>query len=365
MQWSARPSFSQTSCSHYQFRASGAKGYFSSPGYNILVFDMEVLWLSEDDVKAVLSMDDAIAAVESAFLEQGLGGIQMPPKTYLYFSKYSGDLRAMPAFLEGLDLAGVKVVNSHAGNPERGLPSVMAMMVLISPQTGAPLAVLAGTYLTSMRTGAAGAIAAKLLARPDSQAIGLIGAGAQARTQLLGLSKHFEIDCVKVYDISIDRCRSLEKDCQAFLDCKYLATTDPQDACKCDILVTTTPSRSPIVKEAWILPGTHINAIGADAKGKQELETALTRRAKVVVDEISQAIHSGEINVPISQGGFKPDDIYAQIGDLVAGKISGRSSREEITIFDSTGLAIQDVAAASVILKKAAASNLGLRLKLL
>lgn len=326
---------------------------------------MDLLWLSEYDVKSLLNMDDAISAVENAFRDHGLGKTQMPPKSYLYFSRYDGDLRTMPAYLEGLDSAGVKIVNVHPKNRDIGMPTVIAVFVLNSPETGAPLAFMGATYLTSMRTGAAGGIAAKHLARPESKVVGMIGAGAQARTQLMALHRFFDIDLVIVYDRSIDGGRSFERDARAFLECDYKLTTNPQDACDCDILVTTTPVRSPIVKDAWVKPGTHINAIGADAKGKQELETTLTRRAKIVVDDAAQAIHSGEVNVPISEGRLKPDEIYAQIGEIVTGKVRGRTSKDEITIFDSTGLAIQDVACGRMVYETALKSGKGLRLNLM
>jgi alanine dehydrogenase len=342
-----------------------AKGYFFLPCQNIMGVAMDLLWLSEDDVKSLLNMDDAIAAVENAFRDHGLGKTQMPPKSYLYFSKYDGDLRTMPAYLEGLNSAGVKIVNVHPRNRDIGMPTVMALFVLNSPETGAPLAVMGATYLTSMRTGAAGGIAAKYLARPESKVVGMVGAGAQARTQLMALDRFFDIDLVTVYDRSIESCRAFEREARAFLECDYKLTTNPQDACECDILVTTTPVRSPVVKDAWVKPGTHINAIGADAKGKQELETALTRRAKIVVDDAAQAIHSGEVNVPISEGKLKPEEIYAQIGEIVAGKVHSRTGKDEITIFDSTGLAIQDVASGRIVYETALKSSKGLRLKLM
>jgi alanine dehydrogenase len=325
---------------------------------------MEVLWLAEEDVTSLLNMDDAIAAVEKAFADHGRCLTQMPPKSYLYFSKYDGDLRAMPAYLEGLEAAGVKIVNVHARNPEIGLPTVMALLVLNSPKTGAPVSIMGATYLTSMRTGAAGAVAAKHLARPKSRVVGLVGAGVQARTQLLGLSKIFEIERVIVSDRSIDNAKSFVKYASKFLDCDYHLTTDAKDACDCDILVTATPARRPVVKESWVKAGTHINAIGADAQGKQELQSSLTRKAKIVVDDIAQAAHSGEVNVPISEGALKPDDIFAQIGEIIVGKKPGRTCEEEITIFDSTGLGIQDVAVGSVVYEKALSSGMGVWLKL-
>ena len=325
---------------------------------------MEMLWLTEEEARSLLTMDEAITAVEKAFYDHGMGQTQMPPKSYLYFTKYDGDLRTMPAYLEGQDLAGVKIVNVHTRNQEIGLPTVMALLVLNSSKTGAPLAIMGATYLTSMRTGAAGAVAARTLARQDSHVVGMIGAGVQARTQLLGLSRQFQIEQVIVSDSSLERAQSFVDDARSILNCDGLTTARPEDACQCDILVTTTPSRRPVVQDRWINPGTHINAIGADARGKQELESSLTKRAKVVVDDLTQAVHSGEVNVPISEGVLAPQDIYAQIGEILTGKKKGRISKEEITIFDSTGLAIQDVAAGDIVYKKAMNAGLGIRLKL-
>jgi len=304
-------------------------------------------------------MEETIKAVEEAFREHGLGKAQMPPKSYLYYKKYDGDLRTMPAYLEELDATGVKVVNVHPANPGAGLPTVMAVVILNSPKTGAPLAIMGGTHLTNMRTGAAGAVAAKYLARKDSKRVGLAGAGAQARTQLLGLAKTFEIETVKVADVSLDRCRALERDCRSFLDVEYHLSTDVKEVCNCDILVTTTPSRKPLVKDEWIVE------VGADAKGKEELDPAILKRSKVVVDDLAQASHSGEVNVPLTKGLLTPTGIYATIGEVVAGKVPGRTDEEGITVFDSTGLAIQDVATARKVHHKALERGLGTKLPFL
>jgi len=325
---------------------------------------MEILWLTEDEVKDLLSMDEAIAAVRKAFCDHGTGHTQMPPKSYLYFSRHEGDLRTMPAYLEGSEQAGVKIVNVHARNPEIGLPTVMALLTLISPKTGAPLAIMGATYLTAMRTGAAGAVAAGLLARKNSRRVGMIGAGAQARTQLLGLSRQFELDEVRIFDLSPERCRSLAEYSRNLFKGELIIENEAEDACQCDILVTTTPSRQPVVRDDWISPGIHINAIGADAKGKQELESALTKRAKVFVDDPVQAAHSGEVNVPLSQGLLCQEDIFASIGEVLAARKPGRKDEKDITIFDSTGLGIQDVAAGFSVYEKALVKGRGIRLSL-
>jgi len=318
---------------------------------------METLILSESDVREILTMDICMEAVENAFLLHGKGETQMPAKIYLTFEK--GDLRAMPAYIGGN--AGLKWVNSHPFNKLRGLPTVMAILIYNDPETGFPLAVMDATYLTNMRTGAAGGIAAKHLARDDSSVIGFIGCGTQARTQLLALKEVFEIDEVRCYDIDLKAVDSFVH----FVSSNGIEVRkcDAKETCDCDILVTSTPSRAPIVRFEWIKPGTHINAIGADAPGKQELDPEILKKSKIVVDDYQQAFHSGEVNVPLKSGIISKDDIHATIGEIIAGLKSGREREDEITVFDSTGLAIQDIATASIVYRKAVELGIGMRFR--
>jgi len=290
--------------------------------------------------------------------------VQMPPKSYLYYTAYNGDLRTMPAYLEEEDITGVKIVNVHPGNPALGLPTVMALIVLISPQTGAPIAIMDGTYLTDIRTGAAGGIAAKYLARKDSKVIGLVGAGNQARTQLEALSEVFEPELVKVTSRTKESCEQFIREAADIISCEIRYEETIENVCDCDILVTTTPTRKPIVKAQWIKEGTHINAIGADAVGKEELDPELIIRSKIVVDDIVQALHSGEVNVPLSKHYISENDIHAQLGEVIVGLKPGRTSEEEITIFDSTGLAIQDVASAHLVYQRALSKGLGKQVRM-
>lgn len=321
---------------------------------------MNVLWLSDADIRPLLSMDDALNAVEKAFEEHGLGNAQMPSKLYLNFTK--GDLRAMPAYLKKLGIAGVKIVNVHPDNPTIGLPTVMAMLVLNDPETGAPLAVMDATYLTDMRTGASGGVAAKYLSRTDSKVLGLVGSGRQARTQLLAISKVRKLKLVKVASKTKEASQNFRKEMSMAVDCP-IEVTSVKEACGCDILATTTPVRKPIVKDAWIKEGTHINAIGADAPGKEELDPRILKRAKIVVDDMAQAVHSGEVNVPLSKKLIMKRDIYCELGEVVLGKC-GRKSDDEITIFDSTGLALQDVAVGKMIYARARERGRGVDLKM-
>ncbi|WP_457554481.1 alanine dehydrogenase [Candidatus Pyrohabitans sp.] len=321
---------------------------------------MRILWLSGEEMEPMLEMGRVIEAVEQAFREHGLGKVQMPPKVYLYFEK--GDLRAMPAYIPALGKAGVKIVNVHPGNPSRGLPTVMASYVLVSPETGAPLALMNATYLTDARTGAAGAIAARYLARKDSRTLGLVGAGRQARTQLLATAELFDLERVLVASRSFSSARRFAEEMGSRLGLD-IEPCEVREACGADIVATTTPSREPVVRDEWIQEGTHINAIGADAPGKQELEPEILRRAKVVVDSWEQAKHSGEINVPLRKRLLFREDIYAELGEIVAGKKPGRESDGEITVFDSTGLAIQDVAAAALAYRIAREKGAGVELE--
>ncbi|MEA1984282.1 MAG: alanine dehydrogenase [Euryarchaeota archaeon] len=325
---------------------------------------MDILWLDQNDVRTVLDMPSAMDAVEAAFVQHGRKKVQMPPKSYLYFDAHNGDLRTMPAFLEDEDIAGAKIVNVHPDNRKAGLPTVMALVVLNSTTTGAPIAVMDGTYLTAIRTGAAGGLAAKYLARPDSHIVGMVGCGSQARTQLLALSHVFEIELVQVYSHTREHSSRFSEEMKEILGCNIVAKDNPEEVCRCDILVTTTPVRSPLVRFEWIQPGTHINAIGADAKGKEELDADILKTGTIVVDDIAQASHSGEVNVPLSQGLISEEDIHCELGEVIAGVRAGRKEPNEITVFDSTGLAIQDIATANLIYKKAVHEGIGKRLDL-
>jgi len=328
---------------------------------------LKILLLSRKDVEKIVSMREVIEAVEEAFRAKGLGKVQMPPKSYIYFNCFQGDFRVMPAYLEDMGAAGVKIVNVHPKNPrEHGLPTVMATIFLLDPKTGAPLAIMDGTWITNMRTGAGGAIAAKYLARRDSHVIAMVGAGVQARTQLMALNEVLDIDEVRVSDAVKGKAKKYAEEMGKLLGIEIEPMTDVEKTIKgADIVVTVTTARGPIVKDEWISEGMHINAIGADAPGKQELDPEILRRAKIVVDDVKQALHSGEVNVPLSEGIIARGDIYAELGEVITGKKPGRASRDEITIFDSTGLAIQDIATDWKVYQKAKKMGKGRKVELL
>jgi alanine dehydrogenase len=328
---------------------------------------LKIRLIPRSEVEGLLNISEAIEAVEEAFRVKGQGKTQMPPKSYIFFRKFGGDFRVMPAYLEGLGAAGVKVVNAHPENPEKhDLPSVMAIILLLSPETGAPLAVMDGTLITNMRTGAAAAVAAKYLARKDSKIVGIVGSGAQARTQLVTLNEVIGITEVRVEDVVPGKAKQYAEELGERLGLNIQAVDTTEEAVMgVDVVITVTPRRSPLVMDDWISEGAHINAIGADAPGKQELDPQILKRAKIIVDDWEQASHSGEVNVPLSDSILTRDDIYADIGEVVAGKKPGRVSDDEVTVFDSTGLAVQDIAVAWRVYQKAMKEGAGSEIDLL
>ena len=317
--------------------------------------------LTRPQIEKMVNLRQVLRIVEKAFAAHGRGAVQMPPKIYLHLNRYKGDFRAMPAYVEDTGACGMKWVNVHPGNRTHGLPAVMAIIILSDPRTGYPAAIMDGTYITNLRTGASGGVAAKYLANRSSSNVGFVGCGVQAMYQFLSLREIFDIKTVAMHDKSLAQAkrfmtivRQLGYKAECFSNIKGCVSGR-------DVVVTTTPSRKPLIKAAWISPGTHINAIGADAKGKEELDPSILKKARIVVDDMEQAAHSGEINVPLSKGYLKEKDIYATLGQVVIGKRTGRSSPCQITVFDSTGLAIQDMAVASYVYKRSLAGQGRLR----
>jgi alanine dehydrogenase len=306
---------------------------------------MPTLLLDRNAVKNLMNMADVISVVEEALRMCGEGKGRMPAKTYL--SLEHGDFRAMPAALPGS--AGVKWVNVHPQNRSFGLPSIMAILIYSDPETGYPLAIMDATEITAYRTGAAAAIASKYLARSDSHTVGIIGAGFQAHTQILAHAELFNSISMNVFDVSqpaVDKLTS-------FLSQFSIRSCSIQEAVASDIVCTLTPSRSPIIRREWVKPGTHINAVGADAPGKQELDPSIVKEAIVVVDDLEQAGGSGEINVPIEKGAYSINEVYGTLAELVAGKKQGRTNDADITVFDSTGVAVEDIAVAKLLFEEA------------
>lgn len=299
-------------------------------------------------------MRDAVEAVEEAFRAFALGEASMPPKVYLPIPEVQGDFRAMPARFSRY--AGLKWVSSHTRNPRNhGLPAVIAVFVLSDPETALPLALMDATALTERRTGAAAAVASRHLAKAHAK-IGFVGCGAQARSVLEAHRVVFG-DGFEVLAYDKDPAAA-----EAFADEAGGRVASLEEASAVDVLNTLTPSRTPIVEADALLPHTHINAMGADAPGKRELALDVLLSASVYVDDPKQALHSGEVNVPVRDGVYVEADLAGTLGEVIAGLVARGEGR---TIFDSTGLAIQDVAAAARAFERARLQGLGLDVDLL
>ncbi len=318
------------------------------------------LILTCEEVLKVMDMNLALEMAKEAFRAYGEGRINMPPKANLNLAR--GEFASMFGAVElpGAHICGHKWVCCFPDNPRRGLLTVMGKIVLNDVETGEELTSMDGTYVTNYRTGAAGGLGAQYLARPEASRLGLVGAGEQARTQVAAIVRVRPIKEVTIYSRTPERARGLAEEIRRVYGITARITDKVEEAVRGqDIVVTVTPSTAPLVRREWVDPGTHINAFGADAVGKQELDPAILAAAKVVVDDVVQAMEVGEINVAVSRGLFRHEQIYATLGEVVVGQKPGRTSPEEITVFDATGLSVQDLTLAHAIYRRALERNLG------
>ncbi|HBH96698.1 MAG TPA: ornithine cyclodeaminase family protein [Candidatus Omnitrophica bacterium] len=317
------------------------------------------LILTQSEIDRLIDMQTAIRVIREAFIAQARGETSMPPKVYLDLPGY-GDFRAMPSALRRPAVCGIKWVNVHPQNQRKGLPTVMGTVILNDPATGFPLAVMDGLSVTRLRTGAAAAVAIAALARSRMARVGLVGCGAQALSQLEGLLQVRRVDRIAVWGYRRGEaarfCRSAGRRLGVTLIPVGTVNACVKDA---DVVITLTPSRRPLVRREWIRPGTHLNAIGADAPGKQELDPQILREAVLIVDEPVQAMHGGEINVPLRKGQLTRRAIHATLGEVLLGRAAGRTRADQITVFDSTGLAVHDVALGYAIYRAALRSHTG------
>jgi ornithine cyclodeaminase/alanine dehydrogenase len=318
-------------------------------------------FLSQKDLKQLLRMEEVIEAVENAFQEYGEGKYRMPVRFSLEIPELEGTLLLMPAFLGGSEVMGSKLVSVYPQNPQKGLPSVMALYILNDAKTGRPLAVMDGTYLTGIRTGATSAIASKYLARKSSTVLGIFGAGVQAEFQLWALKTSFPLKKVLVYSRTLARAEMFAKEMSRKYQIPVEAMSRPEEVVKdSDILVTATTSKVPVFQGREVTPGTHINAIGAFTPQAREVDEDLVQAAKIVVDtyEGTQA-EAGDLLIPIQMGLITMEDIYAELSELVMGQKAGRTNDQEITLFKSVGVAIEDAATAKLAYDRAVQLGVG------
>jgi ornithine cyclodeaminase/alanine dehydrogenase len=321
------------------------------------------LLLSRQDVAGVLTMKEAIDAVEEAFRQFALGKVAMPQRTAIRLADRHGVHLTMPAHIGGeLDALAVKVVTVYLDNPVLyKLPTVIGLVLLNDPATGAPLAVMDAGFLTAVRTGAVSGVATKYLARQNASAVGVFGGGVQASTQLEAICAVRKVSSVRIYDVDAGRARSYAEQMQRSLNIPVVAVDQPQKAVTGqDIVILATSATQPVINGNWLEAGQHINAIGSHAPQARELDTTAVVRAKVIPDYADAClVEAGDIIIPIAEGAITRDHLHASLGEIVAGRRPGRENDREITLFKSVGLALQDASVASLVYRKARKAGVG------
>ena len=325
----------------------------------------EILLLSPRDIRALLIMDDCIAAVEEAFRLHGEDKAYPPAVASLHARDGGFHVKAGLLDLNRAYFAA-KVNGNFPENPRRfGLPTIQGVIVLCDADKGYPLAVMDSRDITALRTAAATAVAAKYLARPNSDILTICGCGNQGRVQLQALSRVYRLTRVFAYDIDPVRASHFSSGMSEDLNFPVMPVSDLSAAVRqSDVCVTCTPSHEPLLRPDEVAPGLFIAAVGADNPVKQEIHPALMAKSKVVADVLEQCVAMGDLHHAIEAGLLNCSEVHAELGEIVAGKRPGRESDSEVIVFDSTGMALQDVAAAALVYENAIGRGVGARFSL-
>lgn len=328
---------------------------------------MRVTIVTEAELRRCVDLDgEAIAAVEEGFTKLAKGEAITPPILALLIPERRGEVDVKTAYISGLDLFAIKMASGFFGNQRLGLPSGSGLMVLFTSDTGLPEAVLLDNgYLTDLRTGAAGAVAARYLARQEVGTAGVIGAGAQARYQMRALKQVRNYRRLLVHSITPGRAEAYAAEMASVLGVEVLVAPDAETVVReSDVVVTTTPAHQPVVKAAWLHRGLHITAMGSDTEEKQELEAGVLARADVLVCDLkSQCSRYGELHHALDEGAIPADAPALELGELTSGRKPGRQSEDQITVCDLTGVGVQDTAIAVFAYRRARAQGLGLTIE--
>ena len=323
---------------------------------------VETLLLSKKDIEELLTMEEVIEVTEKTYRGFGEGKVVNPAKLGLDLGEsgkwpnYNAFMNAMPAYIGWLDTAGLKWAGGFWDNVKRGLPSISAMILLIDPKTGIFKAVMEGAYITALRTAAQTAVGVKYLARKDSKIVGIYGAGTQGRFQALALSNVMKIDQLKIYDVRKEAIEKYVEDISDKISAVIVPARTPEEAADADIIVTVTTSKTPFLRSEWIKEGTLIAALGS----YQELyDNTIKKADKIVVDHIQQCLHRGALKALVEKGELNENDIYATIGEIVAGKKVGRVSDNEIILYIPIGTGALDVTVATIAYEKAQKKGMG------
>lgn len=324
-----------------------------------------ILFLSSGDLRALLSLDECIAAVELAFRLHGEGGTVRPAVLGVHVSHGGFHVKAGVLSLSRNYFAA-KVNANFPENPARfGLATIQGIIILCDADNGTPLALLDSADITALRTAAATAVAAKHLARSDSRVVTICGCGIQGRAQLAALSRAFPIETVFAYDQTRENALAFQREFATALNSPITVIDQVAGHVRSsDICVTCTTSQEPLISQDDVCPGIFIAAVGADNPQKQEIHPTLMARSKVVCDVIEQCAAMGDLHHALDAGTMRTESVHAELGEIVAGRKRGRESAEEVIVFDSTGMALQDVATAATVYEKAIRERAGTSLKL-
>ncbi|MDR7151839.1 ornithine cyclodeaminase/alanine dehydrogenase [Hydrogenophaga palleronii] len=322
---------------------------------------MKTLLLNKEQVGRLICMKEVIGTVEEAYKAFNSGQVNQPPYTCIHLPP-SGEIDFKISHSSANDIISMKASSGgFPNNPaDHGVPSGMGTVLLFDARSCALICVMDGSLLTGLRTGAAGAVSVKVLARQNARKITSIGTGNQARMQIRAIREVMKIEEIHAWDHHPENLARFKADIEREFDIPVVMARSMREAVEqADILITTTRGKGSLVEAAWIQPGTHIVAMGTDTYGKQELEPEIFRNAKIVNDSIAQCIEKGETWHPLNQNIITRADIHAELGEILLGKKPGRETDDEITIFDSTGMAIQDNTTADKIYRNAIASQTG------
>lgn len=323
---------------------------------------MKIRIISEADARAIVTPAVALAEVRSAFATLARGGATLPASLEMEMPQANGELHVKGAYIHGAPFFSVKAATGFYGNADVGLPVASGVVLVFDIGTGLlDTVIFDNGFLTEIRTGAAGALAADLFARADASVAAVIGSGGQARYQIEALAGVRHLAKVVVWARHRKAADEYASEMQERTGIPFRVADTAHDAIRnADIIVTATPSRAPVMETAWIRSGTHITAMGADLPEKCELPATLAAKVnKFVVDSRPQALRSGELHHAVESGGFREEDVYAELGEVEAGQKPGRESDDEITVVDLTGLGIQDAAMANVVAARGRTLDLG------
>lgn len=324
-----------------------------------------MLLLNKEDIKKVFDMKDAIDAAKESLSIFSQGKSVVPLRTNIDIPKYEGQSLFMPAYVESLDSAGIKIVSVFPKNIEKGLPSVPAKMILLDGKTGDVICIMDGTYLTQLRTGATSGAAADMLSRKDSKNGALFGTGGQAASQLEAMLTVRNLNIVKVFDIDKERAEVFAERMSGELSrfsTKIVAAESSDDAVNdADIITTVTTSKKAVFNGRLVKKGAHINGVGSYTPVMEELDEYIVQNAdKIYMDSKSAVLsESGDFIIPIQKGLIDESKINGELGEVICGKIQGRIFEDEITIYETVGIAVMDVVTAYKIYEKAVKAKIG------